>query len=809
MRPIRLDLNGFGSYADTTTLDFSDVEFFALTGPTGAGKSTVLDSICFALYGRTPRLKGKLDFTIAPSATEGSVRFVFAAGANRYVLTRTLRRSKQGQVKTQNAGIERLPADVDVTDANELTSGLGTPLATGANKVNTVVEKIIGLPFEQFTKSVLLPQGEFAQFLHATAAERRNILENLLGHGVYADIQRKAAARRDHADTTRKTLDAQLAKIPTVGDADLSHAEGKVTELDDLSHTVRQRAEELDNLTTTVTNLRERLTALDADLSHLTYVKRPHGLDDLTERFNDAAEKVAAKAADVENAEADDERLREELAGLNLAVITRRIDAWHQLHECENNINLGTEMVDALKGEISEQRELVDAAREEVDVQTQQVEQARLVDFAGSLRDQLAEGYPCPVCDQEVDRLPKRDINHALHDAQQAVGLAKQELEDAEKNLQSNESKLITYETRLNERLAEQKRLKRKLAEAPDLAQLQEQQERAEAADSRLKASSTTLATARKALRAAQKRRDTIENEHQNAWHDFRHARDQVAGLNPPVAPDDLHTAWGELVDWAKARHADTRAARDEVQRELAASDDRAGALRRDMAGALAEVGVKAPTGGTGTDYITAHLEATKDARFRLDGLRESRQRRVDLESEIGRHVREWEVAKALADHLKANRFTGWLLSEALDELVLGASQTLNRISNGQYDLVRRDNEFWVIDHHDADLARPVRSLSGGETFAASLSLALALSDQLAAMASGGTALESILLDEGFGTLDPDSLDAVATTLEALTTDSNRMVGVVTHVADLANRVPVRYEVTKGVRGSRVEKLVN
>ena len=95
-----------------------------------------------------------------------------------------------------------------------------------------------------------------------------------------------------------------------------------------------------------------------------------------------------------------------------------------------------------------------------------------------------------------------------------------------------------------------------------------------------------------------------------------------------------------------------------------------------------------------------------------------------------------------------------------------------------------------------------MRTLSGGETFQASLALALALSSQISALAAAGAArLDSIFLDEGFGTLDAETLDVVATTLETLA-QGERMVGVVTHVTALAERVPVRFRVA-GTRGRR------
>ena len=112
-----------------------------------------------------------------------------------------------------------------------------------------------------------------------------------------------------------------------------------------------------------------------------------------------------------------------------------------------------------------------------------------------------------------------------------------------------------------------------------------------------------------------------------------------------------------------------------------------------------------------------------------------------------------------------------------------------------------------MVDHHDAGLRRGVRTLSGGETFQASLALALALSEQLAGMSTTAASLESIVLDEGFGTLDAATLDTVAATLENLAARGDRMVGVVTHVPALAERIPVRFEVRKDARTAHVERV--
>ena len=157
-----------------------------------------------------------------------------------------------------------------------------------------------------------------------------------------------------------------------------------------------------------------------------------------------------------------------------------------------------------------------------------------------------------------------------------------------------------------------------------------------------------------------------------------------------------------------------------------------------------------------------------------------------------------------LGNLLRSNQFPEWLEAAALDTLVADASVRLAELSNGQFELTHRNGEFFVIDHADADSQRGVRTLSGGETFQASLALALALSTQLSSMAAAGAArLDSIFLDEGFGTLDESTLEIVAATLESLA-QGDRMVGVVTHVAALAERVPVRFVVNRDSRTSSI-----
>jgi exonuclease SbcC len=219
----------------------------------------------------------------------------------------------------------------------------------------------------------------------------------------------------------------------------------------------------------------------------------------------------------------------------------------------------------------------------------------------------------------------------------------------------------------------------------------------------------------------------------------------------------------------------------------------------------LAEHGIELTTADRAPIDLATHRERADRA---AADLRKRLQDTEKLTGDVAKHRQDHEVADMLGTLLRSDRFERWLCTEALDSLVLEASQTLLQLSNGQYELHRGErNDLAVIDHNDAGTQRPVNTLSGGETFQASLALALALSSQVVALSGGRRDLNSMFLDEGFGTLDENTLDTVATTLEQLAAGTNRMVGIVTHVPALAERVPVQFAVRRDGASSRVRRV--
>ncbi|MEQ4675740.1 AAA family ATPase [Providencia vermicola] len=181
----------------------------------------------------------------------------------------------------------------------------------------------------------------------------------------------------------------------------------------------------------------------------------------------------------------------------------------------------------------------------------------------------------------------------------------------------------------------------------------------------------------------------------------------------------------------------------------------------------------------------------------RLDTDRQQRHQQQDLLQEIEKSqlsYDDWSYLNALIGSAEGDKFRRYAQGLTLDCLVTLANQQLDKL-HGRYILQRSHQanlELQVIDSWQADSVRDIKTLSGGESFLVSLALALALSD----MVSNRTQLESLFLDEGFGTLDAETLDIALDALESLNA-SGKMIGVISHVEAMKERIPVQINVKK------------
>jgi exonuclease SbcC len=1140
MRPVLLEIDGFASYRTRATVDFRDADFFVLVGPTGAGKSTIIDAMVFALYGTVPRWDDRAAVApaLAPTANRGLVRLIFDVGGRRYTAIRDVRRSggKTQAVTVKEARLEEFLSPDAEGDPDDATN----PMASGAPRVTKAVEELLGLDFNQFTQSVALPQGEFARFLHATDGERQAILKNLLGYGIYDDIQRAAHSRATENRLRSETLADQLTNYSDATPEHVTALEHNLTTLTSVQQHIetvavpalKSAAEEADLA-------RGRVKQLNAERTELLAVVVPDGIDALDSERSTTRSALTTAETEQNRLEEQDQQARADLqAATPRHQLEQTLQRWVELEKiterlpalAEASTAAGTELgtttanrdradvavteartvatdaqraselhqrqvaeaqdgLDALSAvvvpadldaitqairdttaQLAEAKSTVDsaeaaqqaatddleaapdsgalaaaaadadelhailaadstAAAQRVDAATtvanaqataartadavlaagQAVHDAEHRNQAVAIRADLQVGDDCPVCGHSITELPadtcdtdlaavrealreakaadelaagewrrlekqyngelavrseqlrrgdtvrgrlighltaldlgelagtlgdaiddtgtddvlsqlaagassaharvlsaqrqraaleetRRNADAALTAARKTLGAAddavklaegraasartalrgardrvsalgppvvddtnvetawdqlsewaKDQLktlserhtalsaaaEEAEAAAERRQNELETAETAATQardqftaaalakkgaddqlRHAEQRKdeLNQQLSDAPGIEAVRTLLDHVIALQDAVDAVAAALATARQTTSMARDAVAAADAAVETSWQDLRRIRDPLTKFGAPeVTTTDLVAGWRVMADWSAAEAASRLAQAESAEGLATQADERAQVAQSALIQSLTELGVQVPAETTGMALYTQApswiASAVATASATLERARERLQESESMRAQMQQAAEEAQVAKELAGLMRTNQFPRWLIASALDTLLDDASTTLMQLSSGQFELTRNDTDLLVIDHNDADMSRLVKTLSGGETFQASLALALALSEQVTSLsAAGASKLESIFLDEGFGTLDENTLDVVAGTLENLASLRSRMVGVITHVAALAERIPVRFEVTRDGAGSHIER---
>ena len=200
MRLHRLELEGFGPFRDRQVVDFdafADDGIFLIAGRTGAGKSSVLDGVCFALYGGVPRYDGaekrlRSDYCGPDDPTEVSVEF--STGGRRWRVTRS---PEYERAKRRGTGTTLVSADAQL---DELVGGVWMGRASGSRNVALALDDVLGLSQQQFLQVILLAQNRFAEFLLARSDERQKLLRRLFGTRTYEQYQDALEQRRRDAE---------------------------------------------------------------------------------------------------------------------------------------------------------------------------------------------------------------------------------------------------------------------------------------------------------------------------------------------------------------------------------------------------------------------------------------------------------------------------------------------------------------------------------------------------------------------------------------------------------------------------------
>lgn len=769
MKPLQLTMRAFGAYADEQTIDFTllgDKNFFLIHGPTGSGKTTILDAISFALYGSASgdlRESKSLRSDYAPAEQKTEVEFTFSSGEQIY---QVLRAPEQELKKQRGEGTRKVPAAAALFKL--LADGSKEPLAAKSDEVTKKVTELIGFKAEQFRQIVLLPQGEFRRFLIAESKDRKAILETIFKTELYRRIETLLADRSSAIDSDYKQLKQQRQFI-----LDSSHCEdqaqlsGKLQELQQQQASIaaallaaasqletakqqRQQAQEVHNAfkeaaaaQTALQSLLEQRPAVAAVKNEAAQAEKAAFLEEIynstlrAHKHNEESKKTALHAAAAttsaqEGLQELHQQLQKQLQLLQLGDITGASDLTQALELLNRHIlHLNSETA-KLSGVTAELERL-----------------------AGTLVD----NEPCPVCGS-----PHHPKPATVSAAQKAELQAK---------MQS-----LAQKTQLLQHLQQQ------------YQQAQIQLARCEAAQTAAHSALASADTEFLELRDRFKERLTAS--------EFTTQNDFLAALRP-------ESKRRELQQTITTYEQNLAAATDRLQRAQAAVD---GKTAPDLDAVLAaeQHASQHYNGLTAQSAVTARESAE---------LERQQQQLLQLEAKMTALQEAYQTAAALAETAKGNNtarltFSAFVLQAILDDVLQAANLRLTSMSRGRYSLsrtgdvldARRENGLNIeVTDSFTGIARPVKTLSGGEIFLASLSLALGLSDVVQAYA-GGIHLDTILVDEGFGTLDTEALDMAIRTLTDLQ-KGGRLVGIISHVGELRERISARLEVIPGQRGSR------
>lgn len=795
MRLVHLAMQGFGAFRDRVELDFDDVDYFALIGPTGAGKSTVIDAVCFVLYGTVPRYDDRrlVRHAVTIGASEAKVSLAFDLEGERYVATRVVRRTPRGTVTTKEARLER-GADV---------------LAGTERELSEQVVRLLGLSFDDFTRCVAIPQGDFAQFLRAKGEERRGLMIRLLNLGVYERIGERA---RRLAAEHKAAAQAQEARLEQLAFATDAARETAARHLDAATALRTALDEAVAGLAQLDADLRAAADAGDAAaraLTALATVRIPADAGAFGSRLAELTERVTTARHAVEASEEARRQAEAALDGLPpVAELQRTLAAHDDLARLDDARGELVSRLDTARADLTAAATARDQQQEALDRAEADLDAARREHLALELADGLHAGDDCPVCLRRLDAVPDHPPAPALDQARRAVESARQHLEKARRAHDEQAKAVHGLEVRLGDADAARADVAGRLAGQPARDELAALIERVEAAEAALRRARLTEDDTREDLRHAEQARSELDATGGRLQRQFDQQRDAVTALGPPPRGGELLGDWEALAGWAQA-HVQHH---EQARTDAAARVQELEALRRTTFERLrteaGQAGVSLPDRDEPTALSAATAAAEERARAEVARLDDARTERTAIEAAVVELRRDNQVADQLGQLLRSNAFPDWLVAEALELLALDASAIVRELTGGRYSLATTETEFVVIDHANADEQRPARSLSGGETFQASLALALALAAQVRNLAAeGAPQLDAIFLDEGFGTLDADTLEVVADTIEKLG-HSGRMVGIITHVRELAERVPVRFEVRKGHRSASVDKVL-
>ena len=903
MRPLRLLLQAFGPYLERTELDFRPFQekgLFLITGPTGGGKTALLDAMCFALYCRATG--GRRSFSAmrcmsAPQETPTLVEFDFALEQETYRFRRT-----------QYVHLKRGTKEPELRESHECFRWEGEEfrlLESGSESaVRRRAENLLHLTCEQFSQVIVLPQGDFLRLLRANSKDKGEMLQTLFSAGLWRRVtenfhrrargleedirqkealrasllqkegaeslpaleerrealaQKEEALRRESQELAQK-LESQEALLKAAEayfqrEASLQEAQAAAGRAQEALAQAQQAAAQVPGKRGQAKKLREQAVALAQEEAQLAQRREELGLAQAAQERAAAAQERARQkkealaqlrqagealaqrvekgSAFVESCQAAAEQLPA-LLERQLA-LEKQAAAWQELTQREGRRK-------AAKQALREAQEALEGKKAVWEALSQRLEAQEALlrrDAAWQLAHALRPGEPCPVCGSREHPAPgwggagESPLGPApLEALRRQEKAAREELGKAAALAQARE----TEASQAGESARQQEEACKGGPSREETARELEALSQQAAA---CKRDAARLSAAREKLRALGEEREARAREEAALREELsaqaaqgEELRRQAEEALAACAGLDQAALEAAILQKRREYQAGEQAAAglEEECRQLEAQRERAlagHALAQETLRRAQEAFASCPAPWGQPPELAALREAC--AALRQEGLerreelgkassslgalegslKELRALGEELAGQEARYARVARLSKSLsgANPLKVP-ILQYVLSVMLDEVLHSANRFFSTLSRGRYALrlmegPKGGNSLGGLDLEVLDgasmLPRSIETLSGGEQFLASLSLAFGLSDVVQAH-SGAVRLDALFIDEGFGSLDGETLDTAMKAL-ALLQSSGRLVGIISHVSELKNRIGCRVEVTRDAAG--------
>ena len=924
MRPLKLTMAAFGPYSGIQEIDFTrfgNKGLYIITGETGAGKTTIFDAICYALYGEysgEARKEKMLRSKYVGIETETYVELEFKHKGQRYHIRRSpgghRKKKKNGEYQSENKGYSYfsfMDGDTEKTLSNK-------------TETNAKIKEILGMDENQFRQIVMLAQGNFQKLLMSDTSKRQDILREIFGTGIYALFQEKIHKKTkdiaQKAENSRNIIEKYISDIQCDEKyADLSEAVKKAIEngiaKDDVENLVNSIIEK-DIAEKTVlegknNSLQQQISIADSEIGRLKnllefkkkYEKAKKDLIIRTKELEEAEQAlISAKKTEPEMANLEKEaNLIEhdmgkyaELQNLSNLLCEKTSSIEKNKSDLEKkkseNVKIKSE-IEKLKQEDdslsdtaaslvrlenektkcqedkkrleglrqrlnkidSNKKELVEAGKELDDAETnfnrtsneaKRIWKAYIAGYAGILAEELEDGKPCPVCGSISH--PQKAVKSDSVPDEKAVESAEKEAENASKIVDQKRAAFNEILGRQNtDRTEAEKAIRdllgsftlenaadeteRRIADLNSRTQNLLKEIREEERKSKRKQQLRDLIPAReKTNKDIENKIAELEKEIVREYSEYENIVQNIANAKKNLKYPDKKSAEKAV--------SDIRCKKDKIKRDIDSAQKRHGEAEKEISRINGEIQANNQnfSGKEESEYVeqTNRKNALDVERNNVISAISLVQNRISgNENVLKKLAEEYANSEKLLEKLQwmealsrtANGAVNskfkitletYALMSYLDMALYKANAHLLKMSGGMFELKRSDEgenkqsatglDLSVIDHYNGS-ERSVKTLSGGETFMASLSLALGLSEIIQEYA-GGIQTDTLFVDEGFGSLDDSALENAKQMLMRLT-EGNRLVGIISHVSALKDSIDRRIVVTKQPSGGSIARV--